>query len=168
MPDDLRWNWCNKVHSNCKVLELSENHHPPLVHGKIVFHKTHPWCQKGWGPLIYTMFLDFHMDALIYDTCIFSFWLHSVWHSLDSSASLQMTQVCSFLWLLACMLSHFSHVWLCVTLWTIACQAPLSMGFSRQEYWSGLPFPPPFYGVIFNWVIFNYVYVSHLFNPCLW
>ena len=30
-----------------------------------------------------------------------------------------------------------------VTLWTIAHQAPLSMGFSRQEYWSGLPFPPP-------------------------
>ena len=29
------------------------------------------------------------------------------------------------------------------TLWTVACQAPLSMGFSRQEYWSGLPFPPP-------------------------
>ena len=26
--------------------------------------------------------------------------------------------------------------------WTIACQAPLSMGFPRQEYWSGLPFPP--------------------------
>ena len=29
-----------------------------------------------------------------------------------------------------------------VTLWTVACLAPLSMGFSRQEYWSGLPFPP--------------------------
>ena len=28
-------------------------------------------------------------------------------------------------------------------LWTVACQAPLSLGFSRQEYWSGLPFPPP-------------------------
>ena len=27
--------------------------------------------------------------------------------------------------------------------WTVACQAPLSMGFSRQEYWSELPFPPP-------------------------
>ena len=27
--------------------------------------------------------------------------------------------------------------------WTVACQAPLSMGFSRQEYWSGLPFPSP-------------------------
>ena len=32
-----------------------------------------------------------------------------------------------------------SHVWLFVTPWTVACQAPLSMGFSRQEYWSGLP-----------------------------
>ena len=30
-----------------------------------------------------------------------------------------------------------------VTLWTVACQAPLSMGFSRREYWSGLPCPPP-------------------------
>ena len=40
-------------------------------------------------------------------------------------------------------LSHFSHVWLCVTPWTAAHQAPLSMGFSRQEYWSGLPCPPP-------------------------
>ena len=30
-----------------------------------------------------------------------------------------------------------------VTPWTIACQAPLSMGFSRQEYWTGLPFPSP-------------------------
>ena len=36
-----------------------------------------------------------------------------------------------------------SHVQLFVTPWTVACQAPLSMGFSRQEYWSGLPCPPP-------------------------
>ena len=36
-----------------------------------------------------------------------------------------------------------SHVQLFVTPWTIACHAPLSMGFSRQEYWSRLPFPPP-------------------------
>ena len=41
------------------------------------------------------------------------------------------------------LLSHFSHVWLCVTLWTTACQAPLSVGFSRQQYYSGLPGPPP-------------------------
>ena len=42
-------------------------------------------------------------------------------------------------------LSHFSHVWLFATPWTIDHQAPLFMGFSRQEYWSGLPFPSPGY-----------------------
>ena len=36
-----------------------------------------------------------------------------------------------------------SRVQLFVTPWTVAHQAPLSMGFSRQEYWSGLPFPSP-------------------------
>ena len=36
-----------------------------------------------------------------------------------------------------------SRGWLFVTPWTVAYQAPLSMGFSRQEYWSGLPFPSP-------------------------
>jgi len=36
-----------------------------------------------------------------------------------------------------------SHVQLFATPWTVALQAPLSMEFSRQEYWSGLPFPPP-------------------------
>ena len=43
----------------------------------------------------------------------------------------------------ACMLSRFSRVQLCATLWTIAHQAPLSMGFSKQEYQSGLPCPSP-------------------------
>ena len=42
-----------------------------------------------------------------------------------------------------CVLSHFSRVQLFATLWTVAHQTPLSMGFSRQEYWSGLPGPPP-------------------------
>ena len=37
-------------------------------------------------------------------------------------------------------LSHFSHVQLFATPWTIAHQASVSLGFSRQEYWSGLPF----------------------------
>ena len=43
----------------------------------------------------------------------------------------------------ACMLSRFSHVRFFVTPWTVAHQAPLSMGFSRQEHWGGLPFPFP-------------------------
>ena len=41
-----------------------------------------------------------------------------------------------------CVISRFSRVQLCATLWTVACQAPLSMGSSRQESWSGLPCPP--------------------------
>ena len=41
------------------------------------------------------------------------------------------------------MLSHLSHVRVFATPWTVALQAPLSVGFSRQEYWSGLPWPPP-------------------------
>ena len=41
------------------------------------------------------------------------------------------------------LLSRFSRVQLLVTPWTVAYQAPLSMGFARQEYWSGLPCPPP-------------------------
>ena len=43
----------------------------------------------------------------------------------------------------ACVFSHFSCIWFFATLWTVACQAPLPMGFSRQELWSGLPCPPP-------------------------
>ena len=41
--------------------------------------------------------------------------------------------------LLITIVSHFSHVWLFVTPWIVARQAPLFMGFSRQEHWSGLP-----------------------------
>ena len=43
----------------------------------------------------------------------------------------------------ACVLSSFSCAWLLTAPWTKAHQAWLSMGFSRQEYWSGLPCPPP-------------------------
>ena len=41
------------------------------------------------------------------------------------------------------LLCHFSRIWLCATPWTAAHQAPSSLGFSRQEHWSGLPFPSP-------------------------
>ena len=45
-------------------------------------------------------------------------------------------------WLVT-VLRHIGHVWLFVTLWTVAHQVSPSVGFSRQEYWNGLPFPPP-------------------------
>ena len=57
-----------------------------------------------------------------------------------------------------CVISHFSHVRLFATLWTVACQSPLSMGFSSQEYWSGLPcmysqFQGPNFLIFFNLTI---------------
>ena len=45
--------------------------------------------------------------------------------------------------LLLLLLSRFSHVRLCATPWMAAHEAPQSLGFSRQEHWSGLPFPSP-------------------------
>ena len=48
-----------------------------------------------------------------------------------------------YIFISACMLGHFSCVQLLVTLWAVAREAPVSMGFSRQVYWSGSPCPPP-------------------------
>ena len=42
-----------------------------------------------------------------------------------------------------CVLSRSSRVRLCASQWAVSCQASLSTGFSRQEYWGGLPCPPP-------------------------
>ena len=57
------------------------------------------------------------------------------WNSRGEKVTLQNS---AFLLLLLLLLSRFSRVWPSVTPWTAAHQAPLSMGFSRQEYWSGL------------------------------
>ena len=53
---------------------------------------------------------------------------------VNFKSSLCISDMCAY---------SLSHVQLFVTPWTVVCQAPLSMGFSRQEYWIGLPFPPP-------------------------
>ena len=49
---------------------------------------------------------------------------------------------CVCVWVCVC-LCVLSRVWVFATLWTVACQAPLSIGFPRQEYWSGLLFLTP-------------------------
>jgi len=72
----------------------------------------------------------------------FCLWLHSHLTRLDS---VENSEKIPFLFSFFCLalLNCFSHVWPFVTPWTEACLAPLSMGFSREEYWSGLSFPPP-------------------------
>ena len=73
-----------------------------------------------------------------------TFWLSSFTFtkSLLTSSSLSAIRVVSSAYMLL-LLSHFSRVQLCATPETSAHQAPLSLGFSRQEHWSGLPFPSP-------------------------
>ena len=61
---------------------------------------------------------------------------------LGDNTQVQIFPCGETLWLLL-LLSRFSRVWLCATPETAAHQAPLSLGFSRQEHWSELPFPPP-------------------------
>ena len=71
-----------------------------------------------------------------------SVWLKVLWVTEDETVGWHHWlngQTC----LLVCMPSRFSCAQIFTILWTIACQAPLSMGFSSQEYWSGLPFPFP-------------------------
>ena len=72
-----------------------------------------------------------------------------------------------FLTLYCAVLSCFSHVWLFATLWTVACLAPLSKGFSRQEYWSGLSFGV---GCHVEWVakaFLHGLFLTQEWNLCL-
>ena len=80
----------------------------------------------------------------------FLFWLSKylfssqiVWFSLRGLVRYTVLYIFLYMCVCTCMLSCFSRVRLFATLWTVASQAPLSMGFSRQEYWSGLPYLPP-------------------------
>ena len=64
-----------------------------------------------------------------------------------------------------------SRVWLLTTPWTVAHQAPPSMGFSRQEYWSGLPLPSPVLSptqLLFSFALATYHSPSYKFSTALW
>jgi len=61
----------------------------------------------------------------------------------ENILQLHSTVDCPSLCIYCAVLSRFSCVQLCATLWTVTCQAPRAARFSRQEYWSGLPSPSP-------------------------
>ena len=66
-----------------------------------------------------------------------------VWNLLFLPLVKQLQHQSVVVKLCVCVVSRFSHFWLCATLWTVAHQAPLSVGFCRQDFWSELPCPPP-------------------------
>ena len=67
--------------------------------------------------------------------------------------SVWLSDQCAHIYMCVTLCAQCAPVWLFETPWTIACQAPLSMGFPRQEDWSGLPFPSPCSS--FTWVEIN-------------
>ena len=75
--------------------------------------------------------------------------IFKIFRTLDFSSELNIDNNIDYYGILyeptghAYVLSHSSHVQLYAILWTVACQASLSMGFSRQEYWKGMLSPPP-------------------------
>ena len=88
------------------------------------------------GHMVMFAFLRNH-HSIFYNSCVV---LHSYQHCMEFLHLLTSTY---YFVLLLLLLSRFSRVQLCVTPETAAHQASPSLGFSRQEHWSGLPFPSP-------------------------
>ena len=84
--------------------------------------------------LVFTTMLFSWIFCLGVTDLYFWFTVSFEWCTLSRNSCIRGGCVCAQL---------LSWVWHFVTPWTVAFQTPLSMGFSRQEYWSGLPFPPP-------------------------
>ena len=113
------------------------------------FHFQEEGCVTGLSKAVVRLGLDTHaLSSLWADSCSrgLRWWL---WKGLPDSPRKWMAIYFHLSWYakMSILPVHvclvLSHIWLFATPWTVACQAPLSMGFSRQEHWSGLSFPPP-------------------------
>ena len=112
-------------------------------------HSIH--CFSLWCTYFHCFLYSFHslfVSLIGYFQLIF---LLTYWFFFIFFLFLGQVVVESLYWILqfthciVFMLNHLCHVWLFVTPWTVAHQGPLSMGFTRQEYWSGLLCTPPGY-----------------------
>ena len=135
---------------NFFFLKSTKTLHTKIVHIKywsklisIYLQLNSTWRSPGEGkgyPLQYSG-LENSMDCIVHGVTESRKWPTDFhFHLVFSPRLVKHSQRILFK---VCMLSHFSSVWLFASLWTVAHQAPLSIGFSRQEYWSGLPCPPP-------------------------
>ena len=159
------WEFCLRFErlSSSQSLALRGLGPRPLYVARQASHMA-PNCQRTPRPLGHLSFLSessllFSALQEIYLLLLYHAEVHNaLWGRLKASNSLLSKQGTilllpslagpyGLLWLsrvhLTKLLSHFSHVRLCVTPKTAAHQAPPSLGSSRQEHWSGLPFPSP-------------------------
>ena len=101
-------------------------------------------CQGIWGSLLPTFFLKFLLSEALFSLISKLGITDPTWRSgvCVCLCVCVCVYVCVGVCVCGCACVHaLSHVQLFVTLWIVASQAPLSVGFSQQEYWSGLPFP---------------------------
>jgi len=119
--------WLCGKESACQCRKRKRHRFDPWV-GQI------PW-RRAWQPSPVFLPGESHGQRSLVD--------YSPWGHKESNKTEQLSPLTSNVSLRVCLLSCLSHAQLSVTPWTIAHQAPLSMGFSRQEYWSGLPCTPP-------------------------
>ena len=124
-----RWEWKNSCGGKQRASQVTPV--PSLPHHQS-FNKTRT---SGGGPS--TPLETDHCEQSESREAVF--WLRDP-HALHLALLFFQMVVMITIW---CILSRFSLAQLFSTLWTVACQTPLSMGFSRQEYWGGLPCPPP-------------------------
>ena len=131
-PDSSVWNFPGKTtvvgcHFLHQGILLTQGSNPSLPH-----------CRQ----------IPYHLSRCL--TFVYLFWLR--WDCVAAHRIIVASGLLSFsmrvgsrslLLLLLLLLSRFSHVRLCATPETVAHQTPPSLGFSRQEHWSGLPFPSP-------------------------
>ena len=86
------------------------------------------------------------------EKCLFRYFSHCLIGLYPSSAIVNNAVI--NIYIHACVVSRFSYVWFFATLWTVAHMAPLSMGFSRQEYWS-------------CYALLQGIFLTQGLNPCL-
>ena len=161
-PGSLRWErksfFCLKTKQWCSIPEPSQHNWGKVdnMHGAVSIYWTPAvYCVTSWEALLHcweARALD--LELLMWpwlEACPSVSWFSPAWNenTQESSALIRSSAQCLLYSVTATdqhMCAHaqpLSRVWLIVTPWTIACEAPLSMEFSRQEYWSGLPFPSP-------------------------
>ena len=126
----MQFTWAGYLILNSRVRQtnlLSQSRHwkhESLQRSRLFKLKERMPVRVQVGASIYVSYYCYHQE---------------IWYTRLKWGSLTMNTT----YMLACVLHHFSRVRLFATLWMEACQAPLSMGFSRQEYWRGLSYPPP-------------------------
>ena len=137
-PTQWTWVWINPGSwwwtERSGVLQSMGSHSQTWLSDRTELHWPIPDSEEGHhpNPMILPM-KTLWLESPLKWTC----------ESLTMPKGNEILLILVFKYWHAWVLSHFSCVWLSATLWITACQAPLSMGFFRQEYWSGLPCPSP-------------------------